>query len=133
MLSKGLSEEELLFCKIVKDADKIDLLYEAVYKYWQEPQQIKEVENGKLSEKMLEDFNNKRLANSINAISQTDQILRFASFVFDINYGCSFTILKEDDNISKMIDRFNYKIIETDKQMRNVKKIANEYIRQKTN
>ena len=82
---------------------------------------------------MLEDFNNKRLANSINAISQTDQILRFASFVFDINYGCSFTILKEDDNISKMIDRFNYKIIETDKQMRNVKKIANEYIRQKTN
>lgn len=133
LLSKGLSEEELLFCKIVKDADKIDLLYEAVYKYWQEPQQIKEVENGKLSEKMLEDFNNKRLANSINAISQTYQILRFASFVFDINYGCSFTILKEDDNISKMIDRFNYKIIETDKQMRNVKKIANEYIRQKTN
>lgn len=132
-LSEELSEEEKLFCKIIKDADKIDLIYEAVYKYWQEPEQIKEVENGKLSERMLEDFYNQKLANNINRISETDQILRFVSFVFDINFNCSFKMLKENDNISKMIDRFNYQILETKQNMEKVKKIANEYIEQKTN
>lgn len=131
-LSKDLSEEEKLFCKIIKDADKIDLIYEAVYKYWQEPERIQEVEEGKLSEKMLEDFYCQKLSNNVNRISETDQILRFASFVFDINFKCSFEILKENDNISKMIDRFDYQVLETKKEMEKVKNMANEYIKRKT-
>lgn len=130
-LSKELQEDEELFCKIIKDADKIDLLYEAVYKYWQEPERIKQVEEGRLSKKMLEDFYAQKLSNNENRISETDQILRFASFIFDINFKYSFEILKENDNISKMIDRFNYKIQNTKEEMQKVKKIANEYINQK--
>ena len=130
-LSENLSEEEALFCKIVKDADKLDILHEAVFIYWQDKERIKQVEAGTLSQEMLKDFYNKKLANSKNKKSETDQILRYSSFIYDINFKCSFEILKKTNNISKMIDRFNYKIPETKKEMMKVKEIANKYIEEK--
>lgn len=130
-LPKNLSKKTELFCKIIKDADKLDLFYEAICVYWQDSQKIQEVEEGKLSEKMLENFYDCKLADNRNRISETDQILRFASFVFDINFPYSFEVLKENDFINKMIDRFHYQVPETKTEMMKVKKIANEWIEEK--
>lgn len=127
-LTKGLSKEKELFSKIIKDADKIDILYESIHIYWQDEKRIKQVEEGRLSEKMLEDFYQHKLADNRNRVSETDQILRYASFIFDINFPCSFRMLKENDNVSKMIDRFRYQVPETQAEMMKVKEIAKEYI-----
>ena len=97
--------------------------------YWEESERKRQVEEGKLSEKMLENVYQKKLADSRNSISETDQILRFASYIFDINFSYSFKVLKENDNISKMIDKFYYQIPETRDEMAKVKKIVNEYIK----
>lgn len=127
-LPEGLSQEKELFCKIIRDADKLDLIYEGALIYWEEPERMKQVEEGRLSKKMLEDVYQTRLADGRNKISETDQILRFASYVFDVNFSYSFEVLKENDYVSKMIDKFHYQIPETKDQMRKVKKIVNEYI-----
>ncbi len=127
-LSEGLSQEKELFCKIIRDADKLDLIYEGAVIYWEQPERIKQVEEGKLSEKMLEDVYQTRLADGRNKMSEIDQILRFASYVFDVNFSYSFKVLKENDNLSKMIDKFDYQIPETKDRMMKVKKIVNEYI-----
>lgn len=127
-LSEGLSQEKELFCKIIRDADKLDLIYEGAFIYWEEPERKKQVQEGRLSEKMLEDVYQTRLADGRNKISETDQILRFASYVFDVNFSYSFKVLKENDYVSKMIDKFHYQIPETKDQMMKVKKIVNEYI-----
>lgn len=130
-LPKNLSKETELFCKIIKDADKIDIIYEAIVVYWQEPEKIKKIETGKLSKKMLENFYDHKLADNRNSVSETDQILRFASFVFDINFSYSFKVLKKNDNISKMIDRFHYQVPEAKTEMMKVKEMANEWIEEK--
>ena len=93
-MSSGLTKEQELFCKIIKDADKLDLIYEAVSIYWQTPEAIKKIEEGELSEKMLKDFYEYKLADNRNRISETDQILRFTSFIFDINFTYNFKVLK---------------------------------------
>ncbi len=131
-LSEELSEEDKLFCKIIRDADKIDIIYEAIYIYWQTEQEIEEIEKGRLSEKMLEDFYHKRVADKRNKTSKTDEILRFSSFIFDINFKGSFEILKENDNVSKMIERFEYQRIETKRKMKKIKQFAEEYMKEKT-
>ena len=64
-------------------------------------------------------------------ISETDQILRFSSFIYDMNFKYSFEHLKQRDNISKMIDRFKYKIPKTKQEMIKVKNISNEYVIEK--
>ncbi len=127
-LSQGLSQEKELFCKIIRDADKLDLIYEGAVIYWEQPERVKQVEEGKLSEKMLENVYQKKLADSRNSISETDQILRFASYVFDINFSYSLMVLSENNNVSKMIDKFHYQIPKTKDTMMKVKKIVNEYI-----
>lgn len=132
-LPKNLSKDEALFCKMIKDADKLDLFYEANYIYWQTPERIQQVEEGKLSKKMLEDFEQYKLTNNRNKESETDQILRFASFVFDMHFSYSFKIVKENDFISKMIDRFVYQVPKTKNEMLRVKQIANEYVARKAN
>lgn len=130
-LPKNLSKETDLFCKIIKDADKLDIFYEAICVYWQDSKKIQEVEEGKLSEKMLENFYDYKLADNRNRISEADQILRFTSFIFDMNFPYSFEVLKENDFINKMIDRFHYQVPETKIEMMKVKKMANEYITRK--
>lgn len=118
---------------MIKDADKIDLIYEGAEIYWKEPKVIEEIEGAKLSHKMLEDFYQYRLADIRNKISQLDEVLRFTSYIFDIHFGYSFKILKENNYISKMIDRFDYQIPETKREMMKVKEIANQYIEKKYN
>lgn len=132
-LSKGLTKEKELFCKIIKDADKIDLMYEAVSIYWQTPEVVQEIESGVLSKKMLQDFYQHKLADNRNKVSRTDEILRFTSFVFDMNFLYSFKVLKQNNSINQMIDRFNYHLPETKEEMRKIKKMANEYIEEKIN
>ena len=114
-LPKNLSEDKELFCKIIKDADKIDLLYEAVYIYWQSPERIQQVEQGELSPKMLEDFYQYKLADSRNRRSETDQIL------------------KENNHVQKMLDRFHYQQPCTQNEMMKVKKIVEEILNEKAN
>ena len=128
-ISEGLSQEKELFCKMIRDADKLDLIYEGAVIYWEEPERKRQVEEGKLSEKMLENVYQKKLADSRNSISETDQILRFSSYVFDINFSYSFKVLKENDNMNKMIDKFYYQIPKTRDEMMKVKTIVNEYIK----
>lgn len=130
-LPKNLSKETELFCKMIKDADKLDIFYEAICVYWQDSKKIQEVEEGKLSEKMLENFYDYKLADNRNRVSEADQILRFASFIFDMNFPYSFEVLKENDFISKMIDRFHYRVPETKTEMMKVKEMANEYVNNK--
>lgn len=130
-LSEGLTKEQELFSKIIKDADKIDLLYEAVEVYWQQPDEIQEIEKGKLSTKMLENVHQYQLADSRNSISKTDQILRFASYIFDINFPYSLKVLKENGNIIKMIDRFAYKEPTTKQEMNQIKEIVMTYLKDK--
>ena len=131
-ISKGLSKEEELFCKIIKDADKLDIFYESVYIFWQKKNQIKEIESGKLSSKMLQDFYNYKLSNKQNEVNKIDEILKIASFIYDINFKCSFEILKENNNINKMIDRFDYKLPQTKQDMEKIKEIVNKYVIEKT-
>ena len=82
---------------------------------------------------MLADFKQYKLADNRNRESETDQILRFASFVFDMHFPYSFQVLKENDYISKMLDRFHYQVPQTKNEMMKVKQIANEYIEKKAN
>lgn len=131
-LSEGLSKEEELFSKIIKDADKLDLMYEAIDIYWQTPERIQEIEEGKLAEKMIESFYEQKLSKNRYKKSEVDQILRFISFIYDINFKCSYQIIKENDYITKMVDRFNFKFSETKDELQKVKNIANEYILEKT-
>ena len=52
--------------------------------------------------------------------------------IFDINFKTSFEILKQEDYINKMLNRYNMKDEQSKKELEEIRNIANKYVEQKT-
>ncbi len=131
-IEEGLDEETLLFAKIVKDADKIDIFYEASeLMLWHTDEEIKQIEEGKVSEDYLETIkNHKCIYRDEQKRPKIDSIMLVASFVFDTNFKYTFKYILENNFINKILDKFNYKE-ETRKQVDLIEKIIHDFLSEK--
>lgn len=130
-IEDGLSERELMFSKIIRDADKIDIIYEATCIFYVGEEQ--EIENSYVSDKVFEQINKKELVkrNKELKIEGVNKIISVIAFIYDIYYSESFSILYKNNYINKIIDRFEYKNYETKIKMNELKNIVNTYINDK--
>lgn len=126
-IENGLTKEQELFSKIVRDADKIDIIYEAIEMFWEN--QESEVENSKISREVVEQFKKQELINKLDKETLIDDVVSIIAFVFDINYDVSLQIIKNNNYINKIVDRFNLKDKKTKEELEEIRKIANEYIK----
>ena len=133
-MEDGLSEKEELFAKIIRDADKIDILFEAVEMFWQGNEEI--VENSTITEDVIKQFNQNKLIkrrkkerteNSIN------KIITVIAFIFDLNFDISLKYVQENNYIDILVDRIEYKNDDTKQKMEDIRKCAKEYIKNKHN
>lgn len=87
-----LEDEELLFTKMIRDMDKVDIFKQCAihndYRFDAE----------EVSEEVLEYFNKEESVPSEYRKSKSDTIVYFLAFIFDINFEESFDILVETDN-----------------------------------
>ena len=127
-IQDGLTEKEELFAKIIRDADKIDIFYESVDMFWKGKEG--EVNNSKISQPILEQFENrtqiKREKGKI--IENLEEIVSVIAFIFDMNFKASFDILKREDYINKILNRYDIKDEQSRKAIEKIRKIANEYV-----
>lgn len=121
----NLSEREELFMKIIRDADKIDILYLFTIGH------IKiEIDDTEFSEGIMESIRNNIVTDRNLVKTKADQLSVSLGFVFDINYPISIKILNDKDYISKEIDQYIEKSTnnKTKKQLEEIKEIIKEYI-----
>ena len=127
-IETGLSEEELLFAKIIRDADKLDIFYEGAKMFWTDEKQKEEISESKITDEVIELFSKNVYWNRENIQTKVDSIIHFISLIFDINLKYDFEVIKREDYINKILNKFDFKDITTAEQMRQIRKIANEYI-----
>ena len=129
-IEEGLKDKELLFAKIIRDADKLDILYEAVEMFWNGIES--QINSSKISEKILLQFKNnkliKREKNRSN-VENIDSVISVIAFIFDINFKESFEILEKEDYINRTLDRFDFEDKETKINIEEIRNIANIYIK----
>lgn len=130
-IEDGLSEKESMFAKIVRDADKLDIFYEGAEIFWNTDEEREKIGLSNISEYVLNKFKENKTISKENRGTLLDGIVGFISFIFDINFKYDFVILKQEDYVNKIIDKFNFENEETRKQMEEIRKIANEYIERK--
>lgn len=93
-IESGLDENHLLFAKMIRDADKIDIFRvlktrnKSEFKFTP-------------SENVLDDFNNFRTVKVKDIVNRSDYVLMSMAFIYDINFKNSLEIL---DNNSYFID-----------------------------
>ena len=124
-IPKTLSEKNRLLTKIVRDADKIDILFLFVNK-----ETHNHIEYTSVSKEVYNDILNKRLVRNINVKTSADEIVREIANIFDISYKKSFEIIKERDYVNKIfkIQLERTKNEEFIKQLKEMQLMLNNYI-----
>lgn len=128
-IEDGLSSKELLFSKIIRDSDELDIFYEMAEVFKIDKENYK---NLIVTEDVLEKFEYKQdyLINKKETNNDLDQMVWIMSFIYCMNFKESFKKLKEEDLINRIIDKFEYNE-ETEIQMLKVKQIANDFVNTK--
>lgn len=91
-IEDGLSNKELMFAKMIKDADKIDIFKQLAVKC-EMKFDVKEINS-----EILETFKKEEIVKNGTCKSDSDYTLRTLAFVFDINFNESYDLLVETDN-----------------------------------
>ena len=132
-IEDGMNEKEILFSKIIRDADKLDIykvitdekIEDAVAK--KTPDIRKEI----LSDNVYESFIKGELVSYKNMKSNIDHIVIWLAYIYDFNFGGAFKIIQENDYINKIIAKVDYLDLQTKERMENIKAKANEYVKNK--
>ena len=134
-IDSSLSEKEKLFAKIIRDADKLDIIYATTcYKlsdlFWYDNFNIE-----KINENIVENFKNKILLEYKHVKTNADQIICFFSYIYDLYFPYSMKTLKESNYLELFVQRikevFHSSIIH--KQIDLVLNIANKYLEENSN
>ena len=125
-IEEGLTIKQELFAKIIRDADKIDILYQGIERFWKGREY--EVEKSIISENVVRQINVKSQIKRQLEESPIDNIMRVIAFIFDVNFKPSFQIIKEEDYINRILNRYNFIDEYTKQKVEEIRKIANEYI-----
>lgn len=129
----GLNSQCLLHSKIIRDADKLDNFrvkkdekIEAIF-----PGKVKskdDMENSTLSDKVYNTVRNKKCVDIHDRLTILDYWVCVLAFIFDLNFKETYKIVKKNNYINILIDRFKYNDLVTKERMEDIKNIINEFI-----
>ena len=132
-IQDGLDERSLLHSKIIRDADKLDNFrvkkeekIEAIF-----PGKVKnknDLESSAVSDKVFETVKNNKCIDIHDRTTLLDYWVCVLAFVFDLNFKETYQIVKDNDYINILIDRFKYNDSETITRMEYIRNIINDFI-----
>ena len=127
----GLSDNEILHCKIIRDADKIDSFRAKTVDgiYTMANIYAEDIENSTITDKVYSDFMNEKTILSKDRKTGIDIWISYIAFIFGLNFKCSYQLIKERNYINKLFNRFEYKL--ENKKMNNLRIKALNYLDQK--
>ncbi len=98
-INDNLTEREMLFCKLIRDADKI-AIFKVVNKFLKDT-------NGDINPELKKEFY-EHLKVDFNLIkTNADNIVKTLSYIFDINFSCSFKYLLKKKILLKLEKKLN--------------------------
>ena len=105
ILPRGLNERELTICKILRDADKIDIIRVNIETPMTQIYDLpmEEFLSSEISEPVYEDLIAHRNVNRANSRTGIDYILGHTAFVYGLEYPVSYRIIEEQGYLEKML------------------------------
>ncbi len=101
---KNFDELSIILSKIIKDADKLDIINQYVLNILT----FKEC-NVPISKKVRESFYNHELINNQDVNNDNDVTIRTLGFIFELYFSYSFNYLKENNIIDKLYQNVSNK------------------------
>lgn len=125
---ENLDGEELVQAQIVKDADKLDIFFQVATLYYKD---TNITENSEISMDYLEQLRQGKCIYRKADENQADELVLITSFIYDIYFDYSLKIISDEKYIEKIFNQFNFKSPIVIEQVKEVIKIANDYLCEK--
>lgn len=130
VIDKSVDGDALLFSKIIRDADKLDI-YKAINQeemkdiFW-----YKEFDNIKMSDELMKKFEKEKLIDYKDIKNNADQIYAFYGYVLDFNFPSCFKIIKDNQYLEKFFVRIKDTFKDEDiiNKTKRVLEICNKYM-----
>lgn len=103
-IDSDLDDRERLFAKIIRDADKIDILY-----LLEESALVLEEDGKDVSASVHDYFWNYKTVRINDCVTDTDKVLLKMAFVFDFNFGKSYEIIQREKMLDNFYEKLKYK------------------------
>lgn len=122
------NEVELLFSKIIRDADKLD-----IYNILMDSYKKLEFSNEKITYKVFNDFINKKSIYGPDVIWRLDSKLVEMGFIFDFHFIKSYKIINDKDYMNILFNLIIDKLLNKDsiEKIVNAKEVAINYLEEK--
>lgn len=134
-IEKGLSEREMLHCKIIRDADNLD-----IYRGLMEQKiedfgyfNSKNISEEIISLKIFEEFKKEKLIVYSDVETDMDVMVAIIAHIYAINFKETLNIIKENNYINGFVERLDCKDEYTKVIMNEVADIAMNYIEKRIN
>lgn len=132
-IDDNLDERSTLHSKIIRDADKLDNYRVKVDEPIEEifagkVNSKEEVENSKISDKVYETLKQEKCIDIHDRVYPLDYWLCVLAFTFDLNFKETFKVVKDNNYINRIMDRFICTNPDSIKKLENIKNILNNYI-----
>lgn len=129
-VKEGLTERQLMFCNILRDADKVDIFkvnaevpMEIIYDITTE-----ELKNGIITKEVLESFYRKETVLKSLRKSAVDHIVGHISLLFELVYPESYRPAKEQGYVYKLLD-FKSDVPEVDVEFGRMREYLDEFLK----
>lgn len=132
-IEDDLNEEELLYAKIIRDADKLDNFRVKEENKFEDSFPETKDAAGKLSYSAMSDVvYNDFLAHKCIKLEDRKTLIDYwvciLAFIFDLYFKSSLKYIKDKNYIDILIDKIEYKNEETKARMEDIRKCAKKYI-----
>ena len=132
-IEDGLDDKELLYAKIIRDADKTDNFrvkeqenVKSIFDF-----DKKQLEEGCISEEIYNEFMNNEVVLYSKRKTSLDIWVSHLAYIFDYNFNPGLKYIYENDYINKIVNKLEIKKESTKIQIENIRKHSNEYLKQK--
>lgn len=129
-LPEDLTEREAVFCKIIRDADKIDIFKVNIDTPMEEIYDVttEELKGGVISDEVLKAFDEEHCILKSIRKTAVDHLVGHVSLAYELEFPISLKLAVEQGYIEQMMNfKSNNEI--TNKQMEHVRQHMHEYIR----
>lgn len=134
-IADNLNDNEILFSKIIRDADKLDIYYTICEYDFQSIFWYPDFNCGTISDLIMNDFINHHCVNYSYIKSNSDQIPIFYAYVFDFYFDFSLQFLRRKKYLDKFTDRIyeNFSNDTLKQQVKQISEISNEFLNNYSN
>ncbi len=127
-IHEGLTEKQNLHAKIIRDADKTDIFYILTVGDKKAIWEKEDLSNDKITDEIYNEFMNDKYINYKKRETSADILVSHFAYVYDFYFGQSLKIIRENNYLEKLYNRFIFNDEETMKRYNKIYETAREYL-----